>query len=224
MTVPSASARTAAYRGFLAHNRRVSVLRWAVPVAGAVVLAVPMVQLLFSMLADVIPIEGIRLDNDTLVIDGPTFEGRTATGTNYAMVSDRAETRVGNLDTIDLFGLRIDLEDGADYSAEIGFSTATWTMSTEHLVSNEDVAITDSTGMSGILAGVDVDWPNQMIASDGPVRIAFDTGAELVADTMIHDMDAQWWAFTGVSLDMIPRDDAGTERDPFAVEAPDVQD
>lgn len=223
MSSISASPRLDSYNRFIRHNRRIALLRWLVPVAGVAILALPVAQLTIETLADIIPIEGIRLDNDTLVIEGPTFEGRTATGTNYTMVSDRAETRVGNLDTVDLFGLRIDLADGDGYDALAEFTTATWTMSTEHLVSNEDVSITDSTGMSGILAGVDVDWPNQIVTSDGPVRIAFDTGARLVADTMIHDIDGARWSFTGVSLDMIPQDDAGAERDPFAVEAPDVE-
>ncbi|SDG24424.1 hypothetical protein [Pelagibacterium luteolum] len=223
MTPPTASVRLETYKRFAGHNRRVAMLRWVVPVGGLLILAVPAIQLALSMAADAIPIEGIRLENDTLVIDGPTFEGRTATGTNYAMVSDRAETRVGDLDTVDLFGLRIDLAGNAGYEAEVEFTTATWTMSTEYLTSNEDVAVSDSTGARGILAGVEVDWPNQMITSDGPIRFNFDSGAQLVADTMVHDIDAARWQFTRVSLDMVPQDDSGAERDPFAVEAPDAE-
>lgn len=223
MTPPSSGARLDAYRVFARHNKRIALLRWLVPAAGLALLCLPLVQVLVSMVADVIPITGVRLQSDTLVIEGPTFEGRTATGTVYAMVAERAETRVGNLDTIDLFGLSVDLEGGADYHADARFSTATWTMSTEVLTSNEDVLVSDSTGARGTLAGVAVDWPGQIITSDGPVQFTFESGARLVADTMVHDMDAAAWQFEGVSLDMIPQQDSGADRDPFAVEAPDVE-
>ena len=91
-------------------------------------------------------------------------------------------------------------------------------MSSEYLTSNEDVTVSDSTGAQGVLAGVEVDWPAQIITSDGPVRFAFDSGAHLYADTMEHDLDAARWQFSGVNLDMMPQPDAGEVRDPFAAE------
>lgn len=218
MTVPTAAVRLETYNRFARHNRRIAVLRWAVPVLGVIILSVPVVQLAVSMMADVIPIEGVRLENDTLVVDGPRFEGRTATGSNYTMEAARAETPVGNLDTIDLYDLSVDIVDDSGYWAEVEFSSAEWTMSTEYLRSNEDVFVTDSTGARGTLAGVDVDWPAQTIMSEGPVRFTFESGAQLVSDTMIYDMNAARWRFSGVDLDMVPQADAGESRDPFAPE------
>ncbi len=222
MTPPTASVRLDTYNRFARHNRAIAALRWAVPVAGVLVLCVPVAQIGLSMVEDIVPIEGVRLENDTLVVEGPRFEGRTATGTNYAMTSERAETRVGNLDTIDLFGLDIDLAGTAGYTAQAEFASATWTMEDEVLTSNEDVYVIDSTGAEGTLAGVAVNWPEQVISSDGPVQFSFDTGAQLIADTMVHDMDAALWTFSGVSLEMTPTPDAGETRDPYAVEAPDA--
>ncbi|AEQ53422.1 hypothetical protein [Pelagibacterium halotolerans] len=218
MIAPSASVRHETYLRFARHNRRIAALRWMVPAAGMLILAVPAFQIAASMTGDIVPIEGIRLENDTLVIEGPRFEGRTATGSNYALEAARAESRVGNLDTADLYDLTVDIADDSGYSAHIEFASAEWTMSTEYLVSNEDVAVSDSTGARGVLAGVEVDWPAQVLASDGPVRFAFDTGAQLYADTMEHDLDAARWQFTGVNLDMVPQRDAGEARDPFAQE------
>ncbi|WP_421951927.1 hypothetical protein [Pelagibacterium sp.] len=218
MIAPSASVRHETYRWSIAHNRRIAVLRWVVPVAGILVLSVPAFQIAASMVGDIVPIEGIRLENDTLVIDGPRFEGRTATGSNYALEAARAESRVGNLDTADLYELSVDIADDEGYRAHIEFASAEWTMSTQYLASNEDVTVSDSTGASGVLAGVEVDWPAQVLTSDGPVRFAFDTGAQLYADTMEHDLEAARWQFSGVTLDMVPQSDAGEARDPFAAE------
>ena len=218
MIAPTASVRHETYLRFARHNRRIAALRWVVPIAGIVVLSMPALQLAASMVGDIIPIEGIRLENDTLVIDGPRFEGRTATGSNYTLEAARAESRVGNLDTADLYDLTVDIADDSGYSAHVEFASAEWTMSTEYLTSNEDVTVSDSTGAQGVLAGVEVDWPAQIITSDGPVRFSFDTGAQLYADTMEHDLDAARWQFSGVNLDMMPQPDAGAARDPFAAE------
>lgn len=200
------------------HNRRIGVLRFAVPALALLLLSVPVIQVGVSMVADALPVAGIRLENDTLVIAAPRFEGRTATGTVYKMNAERAESRIGNLDIADLYGLRVDLAGGGGYRAEIEFSTAQWTMSAERLVSNEDVLVTDSTGAAGMLAGVEVDWPGQIITSDGPVRFTFSGGNRLDAATMRHDMGGAIWQFGGVRLQMIPAPDDGQERDPFAQE------
>ncbi|WP_417578858.1 hypothetical protein [Pelagibacterium sp.] len=218
MIAPSASVRHDTYLRSIAHNRRIAVLRWLVPAVGLVALSFPLVQIAASMVGDIVPIDGIRLENDTLVIDGPRFEGRTATGSNYTLEAARAESRVGNLDTADLYDLVVDVSDDTGYRAHIEFASAAWTMSTEYLVSNEDVTVEDSTGARGVLAGVEVDWPAQTIASDGPVRFDFDSGAQLNADTMLHDLEAARWRFSGVSLEMTPQPDAGETRDPFAAE------
>ncbi|HWJ86460.1 MAG TPA: hypothetical protein VNS12_00120 [Pelagibacterium sp.] len=218
MSAPAAGMRLDTYNRFARHNRRIGVLRWGVPVIGVMFLSVPVMQLAASMVADSLPIEGLRLENDTLVIEGPRFEGRTATGSNYSMDAARAESRIGDLDTADLYDLTIAITDDAGYDATVRFSSAEWTMSTQYLRSNEDVAVADSTGASGILAGVEVDWPVQRITSEGPVRFSFDSGASLVARTMAYDMNADLWQFTNVDLDMVPQPDAGETRDPFAAE------
>ncbi|WP_196260407.1 hypothetical protein [Pelagibacterium limicola] len=219
MSAATPEIRHAIYARLARHNRRIGMLRVAVPVIVVAILSVPIVQVVFATLADSFPIAGIRLDADTLVIDAPRFDGRTATGTVYRMTADRAESRIGNLDIADLYDLRIDLSDGADYSARVGFTTAQWTMSQERLVSNEDVHVADSTGASGILAGIEIDWPSQVITSDGPVHFVFEGGNRLDAATMVHDMGAAIWQFEGVRLEMIPAPDDGRERDPFAEEA-----
>lgn len=218
MTYQGTDARHALYTRFARRNRVIDVLRVVVPIAGVLLALVPVAQVVIASIATSLPIQGIRLENDTLVIDAPRFEGRTATGTVYAMQAARAETRVGDLDIADLYDLEIALTDEGDYAARIGFSSAQWTMSTETLVSNEDVAIADSTGAEGILGGVHVDWPGQLITSEGPVHFTFASGADLVADTMVHDLDTARWHFSGVRLDMVPQADAGESRDPFTQE------
>lgn len=216
MSAAQPDIRRALYDRLNRRNRRIGVLRIAVPLAGMALLAAPVAQLGLSMLEDALPVAGLRLEADTLVIDSPRFEGRTATGTNYKMSAERAESRVGDLDIADLYGLTIDLSGSGGYTAVIGFTSAQWTMSRERLTSNEDVAVRDSTGMEGQLAGLEVDWAEQVLISDGPVHFEFGDGTRLDARTLQHDMGAATWRFTGVTLDMTPAPDAGQARDPHA--------
>lgn len=216
MSAASPEIRHEIYARLARHNRRIGILRIGVPSLAIALLALPILQVSISMIAETMSIAGLRLDNDTLVIDAPRFDGRTATGTVYTMTAARTESRIGDLDTVDLFDLNIDLAGQAGYTAEIGFSTAQWTMSEERLVSNEDVFVSDSTGAEGVLAGADVDWPAQVITSDGPIVFIFGGGNRLDAATMVHDMSAAIWQFETVRLEMIPAPDDGKDRDPFA--------
>ncbi len=218
MSAASPEIRHAIYARLARHNRRIGILRVLVPAIALAVLSVPVLQVGLSMVAESLPVAGVRLNNDTLVIDAPRFDGRTATGTVYRMTAERAESRIGDLDVADLYALRIDLAGNAGYTARIDFSTAQWTMSEERLVSNEDVLVVDSTGAEGLLAGVEVDWPSQMITSEGPVTFTFENGNRLDAATMVHDMGAAYWRFGKARLQMTPAPDAGEQRDPFAEE------
>lgn len=216
MSAASPEIRHDIYARLARHNRRIGILRIGVPVLAVALLVAPIVEVSISMITNAVPIQGIRLDNDTLVIDAPRFDGRTGNGTIYRMTAQRTESRIGNLDVVDLYDLRIDLADDGDYRAQVDFSTAQWTMSEEILVSNEDVLVADSTGAEGVLAGAQVDWPRQVITSDGPITFVFDGGNRLEARTMVHDMGAAKWKFETVLLEMIPAADKGEDRDPFA--------
>lgn len=218
MSAASPEIRHRLYKRLTRHNRVISVLRFAIPALAIGLLVLPATQIIVSMVSEVIPIAGIRLDNDTLVIDTPRFDGRTATGTVYRMTAARAESRIGDLDIADLYDMRVDLRDDGDYRALALFSAAQWTMSQERLISNEDVTITDSTGMQAVLGGVDIDWPGQIVTSQGPVAITFGDGNQLDAATMVHDMDAAIWQFGSVHVEMRPTADTDTARDPFAEE------
>ena len=227
MTAVAPDTRQTLYRRFSRHNRFIGALRLLVPLLGAGLLVIPFGQMLVSAFVPGFSVNGIRLENDTLVIAAPRFEGTLANGDPYYMTADRAESRVGDLDTIDLYDLDLDLSGAGGYRADAVFSRAQWTMSTEQLYSNEDVVVSDSTGASGVLAGVELDWPGQVVTSDGPVRFDFEGGNRLLAREMYYDMNASHWRFTRVSLQMTPAEDSGGEREiedyivsPEASEAP----
>lgn len=206
------SSREALYRRFLRHNRRIGLLRIAVPALAIMLLLVPLSRFALTTLAESFAGAGIRLESDTLVLDAPRFEGTTAAGDVYVMVAERAESAVGNLDLVELWDLTLDLTGDAGYSAHAFLTRATWTMSAERLVSNEDVQVSDSTGARGLLAGVDVDWPAQILTSEGPVRFDFDNGNSLTSQQMRYDIqDSHWW-FTSVRLQMVPAPDQGADR------------
>ena len=213
MTAIVPDARVTLYRRFQRRNRLVAALRVLVPVLGLALLVVPFGRMLVSAFAPGFSVEGIRLENDTLVIDAPRFEGTLDDGGVYYMTAARAESRVGDLDTIDLYDLDLDLSGAGGYLADAVFARAQWTLSTEQLYSNEDVLVSDSTGASGVLAGVALDWPGQVVTSDGPVRFDFAGGNRLRAQQMYYDVNASHWRFTRVSIEMTPAEDSSGERE-----------
>ncbi|WP_404400747.1 hypothetical protein [Pelagibacterium halotolerans] len=200
------------YRQIARHNRAIAMLRVAVPIAGLLLLFVPIVQFALSLIDDTIVADGATLDADTLVIQSPRFEGLTSDGAVYRMEAERSESDTGNLDVSTLYELTIDLDGAAGYWAKVTFSRAQWTMSREYLTSDETVHVVDSTGARGVLEGAEADWRAQIISSDGPVRFTFADGSELNADTMVHDIGAATWHFTGPSVQMQPVPDTGAPR------------
>lgn len=212
MTAVQPDASDALYHRILRHNRMIAVLRPVVPVAGVLILALPLVPFALGFSGNGITIGDATLDADTLVIRSPQFEGLTADGAAYRMVAARSESETGNLDVSTLHDLTIALDGEAGYRADVDFARAQWTMSKELLVSNEDVFVSDSTGASGVLAGATADWPAQIISSDGPVAFTFESGSSLNADTMVHDIAAATWHFTGARVEMQPAPDAGEPR------------
>ncbi|MCD7058541.1 hypothetical protein [Pelagibacterium xiamenense] len=202
----------AVYRNIARHNRAIAALRIAVPVAGLILFSVPLIQFALGVVGETIVVDGAALDADTLVIQSPRFEGLTADGAVYRMEAARSESDTGNLDVSTLYDLTIDLDGAAGYWAEVTFSRAEWTMSREYLSSDETVYVEDSTGAQGVLEGAEADWPAQIIKSDGPVRFTYANGSELNANTMVHDIAAATWHFTGPKVEMQPVADAGTPR------------
>lgn len=224
MSQTETSARIVTHAALDRHNRRIGILRWAVPALGIAIAALPLFEAVAGRVAEALPALGVWLQSDTLVVAGPRFEGRTAQGVAYVMIAERAETRAGDLDTVDLYGLSVDMADGPAYTAHAASDYAIWTMDGETLFSDRTVEVSDSTGANGVLEGVLIDWPARRITSEGPVDFTFANGTALNAGTMVHDIDAGLWHFTGVHLEMIPGADAGADRDPFETEpahAPD---
>lgn len=220
MTATAFETAPPLYRRFARRNRLVAVLRVAVPVVGVLLLCVPLVRLGLSMVAETVSVGGVRLERDTLVIDAPRFTGTTGAGEVYAMTARTAQTRVGDLDTADLADLEVTLTGEGGYRAEARFSSAQWVMSAERLSSNEDVFVSDTTGADGVLAGVEVDWPAQIVTSEGPIAFSFSAGGQLRARTMRHDIANATWQFSNVSLLMTPTPDAGVSRQPITDAAP----
>lgn len=213
MTTAQPDTREAQFSRIGRHNAMIAILRIAVPVLGLILLAMPLVQFAGNLAGNGITVGGATLDADTLVIQSPRFEGLTADGAVYRMDAARSESDTGNLDVSTLYDLTIDLDGAAGYWAQVEFSRAQWTMSTEYLTSDQEVHVTDSTGAQGVLGGADADWPAQVITSDGPVRFTFTNGSNLTADTMVHDISQGTWHFTGAEVEMQPTEDAGVPRD-----------
>lgn len=200
----AAQPRLALYARLKRRNTIVGVLRILVPVLGALLLAIPFATVVMDMIADQLSVAGVRLESDTLVIDAPRFQGIMANNTVYRITAARAESRIGNLDVADLIALSVDLEGEAGYRAVAEIPEAQFTLSRQNLFSNEDVTVSDTTGARAVLGGVEIDWPRQLITSQGPVRFTFENGAELVARSLYYDTGRGQWRFDRPRIRMTP--------------------
>ena len=57
-----------------------------------------------------------------------------------------------------------------------------------------------SSGMSGSLTGMDLDFGTAVVTASGGVSFAFPDGQTLDASDMRYDGEAKTWTFTGVTL------------------------
>ena len=98
----TAEQRFAIYSRLRTRNRLVSILRVALPVAGALVFLVFVAQLLLASLANNFGIGKISFTGSSVVVDTPSYSGVMANGDIYKVSAEGAQAAVANLNVIEL--------------------------------------------------------------------------------------------------------------------------
>ncbi len=194
------TGRSQHYRRLMRRNRVVGLMRFAVPAAGLVILAVLLIQITLSSFGARYGIGTITVDQDRVRVEAPEYAGTMSDGSTYRVWAEDAEARIENTDLIALTNARVEVnrKDGLRREA----STEGGVLDTIHqqVVIEGATDIADSTGTSGRLVDSLFDWLSQTLTTRGAVSIDYADGATVRAKGMVHDAELGRWTFTNATV------------------------
>jgi lipopolysaccharide export system protein LptC len=191
----TAEQRFAIYSRLQTRNRFVSILRVALPVAGALVFLVFVAQLLLASLTNNFGIGKISFSGSSVVVDTPSYSGVMANGDVYKVSAGGAQAAVASLNIINLTNASLQLTkpDGTQMSAEAASGSFE---SLRQIVRVPTTAkVSDSRGNSGTLSNVVADLARQTLKASGPVTVSLSSGMNVQSDSLSYDAKANRWDF-----------------------------
>ena len=96
--------RLSIYRGLVARNRLISLLRLALPVAGLAAFGWFAVHILLASLGGAFSIGSISFSGGSVIVDTPSYSGIMANGNVYKVSAEAANTPVTDLDETGVAG------------------------------------------------------------------------------------------------------------------------
>ena len=199
-TLANPAVRAGLYKRLMRRNRVVGVLRVLVPVLGAAVLGMLVIQIVIANTVQDFGVSGIRIERDRLLIETPRYEGVTESGMRYKVVAETASALIAEADIIELGNAKLDLvrPDGSSLAATA--KTALYNLVAQ-TVEVEDVAyVQDSRDTRGTLYNTFVDWAVQTIDARDGADITFADGTSLVAGGLKFFMKDNRWDMSDVTL------------------------
>jgi hypothetical protein len=198
----TADQRSAIFARLNARNRLVRVLRFGLPVIGAIILAGLLLQIYIGSLVPDFGFANITIDRDNLVVEAPTYAGVGTDGTRYTLSAATARAAFGNTDLIDLTGAAFRMTQPGGEVIAADADLAELMVSSQVVTVDGPMRINTASGISGIVGDAVVDIDGESLVAPGGADLAFDDGTTLEAATMTYDGAAGLWSFTGVTLEI----------------------
>lgn len=196
----TAAQRRDIYNGFARRNRIVGLLRVLVPGIGVVVFALLAGSVVIANLAENFSIGRISLESDRMVVETPSYSGVTGNGSIFTVTALSAEAGLSATGAITLNGAVLVIEDGAGVETTARAARAELETSAQTVAVAGLTTFSNSTGMTGSMHGMDIDFPTQVVTARDAVDFEFPGGQRLIAETMRYDGASGLWNFTGVTL------------------------
>ena len=205
-------ARERLYRALTRRNRLVGVLRIAVPVAGAVVLAVVLGAIALDNMREQFGFASIRIDRDNLVVDSPKVTAVGDNGTLYDATARMAKVRIGSTDLIDMTDAVFTMTPppgakGAVFTALAPAGVLQTTAQT--LTVPGQLTVNSNDGMHGTLEDFFGDMLKFQIVAHGAVDLTFPAGMRVESQGMTYDGNVKLWTFTRATV-TLPETPGGT--------------
>lgn len=184
-------------------NRLIGVLRWIVPAAGAVILAVVLGMIVLDGLGQRFGFSSIRIDRDNLVVETPKLTSMGEDGTLYALSARSAKVAPTQSDLIDMEDAVFTMTppSGAAMAAE---AAAARFQTNDQLLDVPGIAhVTSTDGLDGTLEAVFADLMNWKMVASGAVDIKLPGGSSIVSDGMTYDRATGIYTFKDVTVTLI---------------------
>lgn len=166
------------------HSRRVRVLKFAVPLAAALIaVAFPVYSYLAAPISVAVQTEGTAFSNGKLVMANPKLNGFTKQKQPYSMTALRAIQDVNTQGIIELEGIDAKVPVGPDNVAAIKASRGTYDRDGNTMKMTSDVLITTTDGMQAKFKSVFLDMGKGTMKTDDPVDVSRD-GSQITADSL----------------------------------------
>ena len=207
MTAPAATRQS--YQRLVRRNRTVNLLRFIVPLVGALVLGGLMAQIYLASLGGRFGIDRLSITPDSVAIEAPEYVGALADGSTYRVWAETARATAERSDLIDLTQARLVINrvDGVQLVLEAQSAQLDTTNQLTLVPGRTEVS--DSTGTTGTLDDSIFDWHSQLLTTRGPVAVDYADGSKVRAKGLVYDAAKIVWTFEGsvVTLPETPGED-----------------
>lgn len=191
-----AAAHSRIYQRLERRNRLVGLLRLAIPVMGALVLAGLLMQIYLASFTGRFGVGRITVTPEAVIVDAPEYAGLLADGSAYRVWAETARSSAESTELIDLSDahLVVDRIDGVQLKVD---ALAAQLDTSEQLTILPGLAdVTDSTGTVGSLTNSVFDWSEQILTTNGAVAIDYADGSTVRAVGLTYDAAALVWTFS----------------------------
>lgn len=210
--------RAQLYAALTRRNRIVGVLRVALPVAGAIVLAVVLGGIVLDNLREQFGFASIRIDRDNLVVDAPRVTAAGDDGTLYSATALMAKSRLGSVDLIDMTEAVFTMAspDGVTFTATA--PTAALQTGAQTLTVLGTLGVRSSDGLHGTMDDFFGDMLNASMVAHGAVDLTFREGMRVQSEGMTYDGTAKVWTFTRATVTLEETPGGAVEETPPVME------
>lgn len=201
-TAGIADPRTGLYARLQRRNRMVAMLRWAVPVAGLLVLLVVLAGIVIATISQRFGFSNISIDRDKLVVETPQLTSTDETGIVYALSAQSAKVSLTQSDMVDLIEgtLTVTTPTGTVTTATAPAGQLQTTNQLLDVPGTTTVSSTD--GLKGTLDAVFLDIMNWRLTAGGKVDMTLPDGTHLTSDNMSYDRNTRHYTFRNVTLEL----------------------
>lgn len=195
-----ADSRERLYQGLNRRNRIVGILRWLVPAAGVVLLAVMVGLIALDAITQRFGFANIRIDRDNLVVETPEFTSTDADGTLYALTARAAKVSATNTELVDIEDATLTMTPRNGPKVTAQWAAARLQTSDLLLDVPGTANLTSTDGLAGTLDGVFADLMNWKMTASGKVDIKWPDGSTIVSDGMSYDRKSGTYTFKDVTV------------------------
>jgi hypothetical protein len=200
LAVAPDSARERLYAALTRRNRLVGVLRIALPVAGAVVLAVVVGGIVLDNLREQFGFASIHIDRDNLVVAAPRVTAVGDDGTLYAATAGMAKVRMGSTELVDMTEAVFSMTSpgGVTFTADAPAAALQTTAQT--LTVPGRLGVKSDDGLMGSFEDFFGDMLNYSMVAHGAVDLTFPAGMQVQSEGMTYDGNLKLWTFTRATV------------------------